>query len=225
MISDTIFLTVPHIWADVSVVVQQESVGIPQYFITSVVNITDKKKAEKAIIESNQKFELMIQNSPDMLMIQKTNGEVDYVSLQSKDILGFSAEEIKNIDIKKQIHSDDLDEVINAELRALKGDNLINYEYRFIKKNGDIAWLNHTVSPLVIDGKITEIQSTVRDITASKKVEQELEVHRHHLEELVEERTKELEEKNKELVKFNKLFVDREFRIKDLRDELKKYQK
>jgi PAS domain S-box-containing protein len=188
-------------------------------------DITEQKKAEEAILEGNQKFELMIQNSPDMLMIQKTNGEVDYVSPQSKDILGFSADEIKHLDVKKQIHPDDLDEVVNAELGALKGDSFINFEYRFIKKNGDIAWLNHTVRPLVINGDITEIQSSVRDITASKLAEQELEEHREHLEELIVGRTKELEEKNKELKRFNKLFVDREFRIKELRDELKKYKK
>lgn len=42
------------------------------------------------------------------------------------------------------------------------------------------------------------------------------------LEQKVEERTRELEEKNEELQRFNKLFVDREFRIKELRDQVAK---
>ncbi|MBW2616938.1 MAG: hypothetical protein JRD02_12290, partial [Deltaproteobacteria bacterium] len=44
------------------------------------------------------------------------------------------------------------------------------------------------------------------------------------LEELVKERTAELEEKNAELERMNDLFVGREFRIKELRDRVKELE-
>jgi predicted nucleic acid-binding Zn-ribbon protein len=44
------------------------------------------------------------------------------------------------------------------------------------------------------------------------------------MEELVEERTNELEEKSAELERMNKLFVGREFRIKELRDRIKELE-
>lgn len=66
----------------------------------------------------------------------------------------------------------------------------------------------------------SEIQSRI-------KIEKELKEYKEHLEELVKLRTKELEERNKalletnqELERVNKLFVDREFRIKELRDKI-----
>jgi PAS domain S-box-containing protein len=136
--------------------------------------IEAKRKAEESIVEGKQKLELMIQNSPDLLMIQKTSGEVDYVSSQCKDILGFTEEEIKKLELKKQIHPDDLTEVIKKGSGALKGDDLLNYEYRFIKKSGDIVWLDHTAKPVIIDGKISEIQSTIRDITERKQAEEQI---------------------------------------------------
>jgi PAS domain S-box-containing protein len=58
-----------------------------------------------------------------------------------------------------------------------------------------------------------------------KKAEEELEKHRNHLKKLVKKRTAELEEKNKELERFNKLFVGREFRIKELKDKVKELEK
>ena len=71
----------------------------------------------------------------------------------------------------------------------------------------------------------TTIKELEREITERKQAEEELSKHREHLEELVKERTAELEEKNKKLEKFNDLFVNREFRIKELKDKVKELEK
>ncbi|MDP8220218.1 MAG: transporter substrate-binding domain-containing protein [Candidatus Stygibacter frigidus] len=63
------------------------------------------------------------------------------------------------------------------------------------------------------------------DITERKQNEEELENYRENLEALIKERTSELQESNKELVRYNKLFIGREFRIKELRDQVKELQK
>ena len=62
------------------------------------------------------------------------------------------------------------------------------------------------------------------DISERKMADSELKKYREHLENIVKERTAELEEKNAELERFNKLFIDREFRIKELRDKVKKLE-
>jgi len=59
----------------------------------------------------------------------------------------------------------------------------------------------------------------------NKLAKEQIIKHRDHLEELVKKRTAEFEEKNKKLEKFNDLFVDREFRIKELKDKVKKLEK
>lgn len=59
------------------------------------------------------------------------------------------------------------------------------------------------------------------DITERKKTEVELEKHREHLEELVEERTREVEEKNRKLSEQMKIFVGRELTIRDLQNKVK----
>jgi PAS domain-containing protein len=71
------------------------------------------------------------------------------------------------------------------------------------------------------DGSISKLE-ILQDITKRKNTEEELIKHREQLEELVKERTAELEAKNKELEHYNKLFAGREFRIKELKDIIKK---
>jgi len=64
----------------------------------------------------------------------------------------------------------------------------------------------------------------VLDITERKRSEDELKKYRGNLEEKIKERTAELEEKYQELEEMNKLFVDREFRIKELRVQVTRLQ-
>ncbi len=63
-----------------------------------------------------------------------------------------------------------------------------------------------------------------QEIKERKKTEKELQMHRDQLEELVTIRTREIEEKNKKLQEFNQLFVGREFRIKELKEKVKRLE-
>jgi len=70
--------------------------------------------------------------------------------------------------------------------------------------------------------ELNTISQNIIEIEDSKRaVENELRKHKEHLEDLIKERTEELELKNKKLEYFHELFINREFRIKELRDEVK----
>ncbi|MDP8220522.1 MAG: PAS domain S-box protein [Candidatus Stygibacter frigidus] len=109
----------------------------------------------------------------------------------------------------------------------------------------EICWLYSNEKPFVaeteqktLNGKLMDVEITVNiapgnekdwkrlyaaivDITERKKVENELRIHRDHLAELVEEKTAEIQKKYNELNHQFSVMVNREFRIKELRDEIK----
>jgi len=85
-------------------------------------------------------------------------------------------------------------------------------------------WIRTSAQAIRSDGKITSVIGNLMDITTTKNSEIELSQYRNHLEELVKERTEKLEKQNAELEHFNELFVNREFRIKELKDRIKKLE-
>lgn len=64
------------------------------------------------------------------------------------------------------------------------------------------------------------LAGTLSLVLSNAQMIEELQRHAERLEERIRERTGELEGRNRELERFNKLFVDREFRIKELRDQV-----
>ena len=93
-----------------------------------------------------------------------------------------------------------------------------DYSFRVQKKGGDeVGALYDGFNNMLEQIHIREIER--------EKAQVELQKYQEHLEELVKERTTELEEKNKKLEEFNELFVNREFRIKELKDKVKELEK
>jgi light-regulated signal transduction histidine kinase (bacteriophytochrome) len=78
------------------------------------------------------------------------------------------------------------------------------FEQRVIAKGGEIRW-QHWANHVILDGegRVNEIQSIGNDITERRRIQQELQKYRAHLEELVAERTIELRAVNRELEAFS----------------------
>lgn len=109
--------------------------------------------------------------------------------------------------------------MIADDMRIIKEGNEITVEEEL---NGR---LYSTIKfPIYIDGKPRYIAGYTVDITERKLAEEEIRKHRVHLEELVIERTAELNKKNEELEHFNRVFVGRELRMIELKKIIAQYE-
>lgn len=136
-----------------------------------------KKRAEehrKSLFLSEEKHRLLLLNSPDIIMLQSRTKNLEYISPKGEKVLGLSLEEISTINIFDYVHPDDCEKVREANKHAFEEHEVLNLVYRFIRKDGQIRWLDHTARPFVVDGEFRGVQSTVRDITEQKQVEEKL---------------------------------------------------
>lgn len=99
----------------------------------------------------------------------------DYVSPQSKKILGYDPEEWLGLDFwVKNVHEEDRSWAKNYCLRATKQGKDHVFEYRFMKKNGDYIWIRDEVVVIMENNKPIKIRGFMTDISELKKREEHI---------------------------------------------------
>ncbi|MGD8353795.1 MAG: PAS domain S-box protein, partial [Pseudomonadota bacterium] len=138
------------------------------------LDVTEKKRAEEAIAESEEKFRLAFITSPDSVNINKfENGEFVDINEGFSQIMGYDREEVIG---RTTIELDIWDDIKDRErlIEALKQDGYAyNLEARFRAKNGDIGIGLMSAKIINLKGEM-HILSITRDITDLKNTQNAL---------------------------------------------------
>jgi len=186
-------------------------------------DITEGKLSELELIESEEKYRFLAETLQNIIIMHDLQGKILYVNQYSIDYFGKSKKELTGSSIDQFLTMKDQVEraaIINDMVESGEIKHLSGF-IDFIKANGETRVLEISTSPIFKDQTLINFLLIARDVTDRLQAEAELAEYREHLEQLVNERTKELEKQKAELERINKLFVGREFRIKELRDKVK----
>nr|WP_170857031.1 PAS domain S-box protein [Algoriphagus locisalis] len=152
---------IAYIKAD-AIVLRNEQ-GEPYRMIGINKDITAQKISENKLVEYKHFF----QNSNDFLNISNTEGFFEIVNKRMVKTLGYSEKELLGKLYYEVLHPDDVGTVINeVEMLSTHGKTQ-NFQVRHSKKNGEIIWIEWSVTP---DKSNNRIYSIGRDITERKKV-------------------------------------------------------
>jgi diguanylate cyclase (GGDEF)-like protein/PAS domain S-box-containing protein len=153
---------------------------------------------------SEEKYRELVHHMQDGIFITQDRA-CQYVNAALAAMLGYEIEEMLGQPFQTFLHPDDREGIVDYYERRINGLKAPQeYETRLIHKDGQVVTAIHQVS-LVTYGMRPAIQGTIKDITERKRSEDELRRHKEHLEELVAERTRELEDGNAELNRYIRL--------------------
>jgi PAS domain S-box-containing protein len=104
--------------------------------------------------------------------------------------------------------------------KAVTEQKPYDLELKMTDAKGNQKWVRTIGIPVVAEGITVKLQGTFQDITELKKTEDSLQKLNIELEQRVQSRTTELEQKNADLERMNKLFVGRELRMIELKNQI-----
>jgi len=133
-------------------------------------DITERKKAEEALLKSQQEFISLFNSSPEALVYEDLDGTILNINPRFTELFGYTLKEIKGRNIDEgMIHPPDKIEEGKKLTRRLEYSN---YETIRKKKDGTLFPVSISVSRVMLDGKLQGAIGMYRDITERKQDEQ-----------------------------------------------------
>jgi len=135
------------------------------YFFGVGIDITGRKQAEEL-------FKELFNSSPNAIFIIQDK-KFKLINPQFTKEIGYKEEEVIKFDLFKLIYPEDRKMVGEKVIKMLKGELSSGFEYRGVRKNGEIRWILEAVTSITYKGK-KAILGSFKDITEIKQIQKEL---------------------------------------------------
>lgn len=178
-------------WAHLTITLLRDNEGNPNYFLSTVQEVTQKKLVEQELQESKRKFQIIFDQTAMGLSVVGLDGTILNANQKFCDALGYSIQELQGMTFQQFTYKDDLIKDLDQVQQLLDGKiETYSMEKRYIKKDGGVTWAFLNVS-MVKDsnGKPLYFISGIHDINKRKEYEEELKKSKEELEQRVKERT------------------------------------
>ncbi|MCW3110472.1 MAG: hypothetical protein JWQ09_4978 [Segetibacter sp.] len=150
-----------------------DSAGKPTGLYGIMHDVTEVKKAEEQLRNSESNLQAIFENTSDGFILADVNGIIKAFNNKSKDFILLNVEkEIKEGDsIFDFIHEARKENYKNSITQVLSGETL-RYDYPFERKNGKTYWFNYTINPVYRQREIVGLSITSTEITERKQAEE-----------------------------------------------------
>lgn len=132
--------------------------------------------ANRKLSESEARFKMISDFSNDWEVFRDQNNKIIYCSPSIERLLGYTVEEyITKISFADYVYPDDFQYAISEYKKLANGEYPSPVQFRFIKKNGEIIWVETSGQPIYTStGERIGFRTSTRDITEHKRIEKEL---------------------------------------------------
>jgi PAS domain S-box-containing protein len=147
--------------------------GQLQYLLVNSIDITERKRAEGALQESEEKYRNLIENSKDSICVVDLKGNIQFANKASVQLTGYSLDEAVGMNLRDMVPLKYWPMALTKLREARKGKSVPYFETAIKRKDGTIVPVEAGGQAILKEGEAVGIQIIVRDITERKRLELE----------------------------------------------------
>lgn len=141
--------------------------------IESIRDVTERRKMENAVRDSEAKFRTLANTAPGLIFLAQGTKYL-YVNPAFSRLLGYSEEELLELNVWDLVHPDHRDMVKNRSQARQAGKSVPErYEFKVVSKDGQVHWLDYSANLIDYEGK-PAIIAIATDITIAKELQEAL---------------------------------------------------
>lgn len=152
--------------------VHRDTTGRVTGFFGVFKDLTDERKAIETAVEQERRYRLLADNVSDVIATYGMDGLYTYLSPSIEELIGYTPEEMVGRSPFEFMAPEDHDRIRALFKANYRNQSNLTLEYRAITKAGNVRWLEARSKFLRDEqGRITEINDSVRDVTERRERE------------------------------------------------------
>lgn len=143
--------------------------GVPLLAVGTTQDVTRQKLADQALEKQRLRYQHVVENISDGLIIDNIEGKVTFANQQFLDMIGIEEADLENFVFVDYVAPEFKDVIKDRHQRRMHGEDVTSiFQYAGIRKDGRRRWFEARVTKIMENGRIAGTQSAIRDITEEK---------------------------------------------------------
>jgi PAS domain S-box-containing protein len=137
------------------------------------IDIEDRTKAKMALLNSEEKYRLLVENANDAIFVAQ-DGRIKFANSKTTQMIGYGASELMEMPFAELVHPDNRDLVLFRHVERTHGNNPPNrYSFRIKDAAGKLIWIDLNTVKIEWEGRPATL-NFARDITHQIQLESQL---------------------------------------------------
>ena len=162
------------IWLTLNLRVVGDETGAEICREGTIEDITDRKRAEDELRESQQRYRDLVENAHDIIYTHDLDGNYTSINKAGEQITGYSRAETLKLNIADTLAPEYLEKTLEMLNRRLAGEKVTAYEQEMIARDGRRIAVEANTRLVFADGVPVGVQGIARDVTERKQLEEQL---------------------------------------------------